>query len=222
MTSLPKNAFKRASALLPSPSSPCDVLVARLGRLRFVASHLHLLKAFLSSVERASALLLFCLFTLSIPTYAKLISDYSEKTGKLNSLEIRVKDSKEKIKNTLKAIKISEDENEQKDFYQQALTEHAEMKKSIKEYNSIREELKYKYPKKNDQTERRYLPMREETIEDIVNESGISGILSRIKKKIDAKYKKFTLADKEEPSPGKNKKHNKSNEPEKEKLVLER
>ena len=50
-----QKCFKRASALLPSPSSPCDVPEARLSRFSLGASHLPLLKHFCS--ERASALL---------------------------------------------------------------------------------------------------------------------------------------------------------------------
>lgn len=155
------------------------------------------------------------------------MSEYTEKTGKLNNLEMKVRETKESIKNKLKAIQHSEDKNAQKVLYQEIVQAHLEMKKATKDYNSVRQEIKYKFPKKSDQTVRRYLPLREVTLDEIENETGMSGVLSRVKKKIDIKYKKFTLADKnksllDNQENSKEKLKNKKKENAKDKIILER
>ena len=164
-------------------------------------------------------LFVFIFLLVNIPAQAKLMSEYTEKTGKLTLLESRKKEFEEARNSKLKAIKHSKDENEQKKLYEEALKDQDELNKVVREYNTIRRELKYKFPKKNDQTMRRYLPMREVSLEEVATQTGIDGILDRVKKKIDKKYKKFTLSEKGKLEDPKKKEHKKI---ENEKIVLER
>ncbi|MCB0355689.1 MAG: hypothetical protein KDD40_01710 [Bdellovibrionales bacterium] len=160
------------------------------------------------------------LWLLVSPSHAKLMSEYTEKTGKLNILETKIRESKANIKARLKALDHTKDKEKKKELYDSLVAEHEELKKNIKDYNKIRQELKYKFPQKNDQTQRRYLPMREMSLKEIETESGLDGLLNRVKKKMDKKYKKFTLADdnKNLKPDGKKEKQEKS----KDKITLER
>jgi hypothetical protein len=141
-----------------------------------------------------SILFIFILLNFSF-SKAQLMSEFNIKTGKMATLESKIKASKEAVRDSLKNMHHSKDENEQKNMFKEALTQHSELLKSVKEYNTLRQELKYKFPKKSDSTTRQYLPLREETLEEIENELGLSGILNRIKSKIDKKYQTFTTKD---------------------------
>lgn len=152
--------------------------------------------------------------------YGQLMSAYTQKTGKLTTLESKIKGQKEEIKSTLKAMHHSKNVENQKDLFNTAVENHKALKKSIDEYNALRREVKYKFPRKNEQTSRRYLPMREVSLEEIENEIGIDGIMNRVKSKMDKKYKTFTLAeDKSEKDAKKKKKKNNETE---ERLRLEK
>ncbi len=130
--------------------------------------------------------------TLAQSSFAQLMSEYTRKTGQLNILERKVSTSKEEIKGEISLLGIEKDESKQKQIFEDIKKNHEAYLSSVKEYNTVREDLKYKFPKKHDTTIRRYLPLREQTLDEIEHEVGIESVLTRVKKKLDKKYRSFT------------------------------
>jgi hypothetical protein len=68
---------------------------------------------------------------------------------------------------------------------------HRKLTETALEYNTQKAELKYRYPEEGVIIERRYVPLRAQTIEQIEKELGLSSELTKTKKKIDKKYAPF-------------------------------
>lgn len=138
-------------------------------------------------------LILVAFLAWGLNSSAQLMSEYTIKTGSLNNLERKISTTKDEIKGLLKAMHATDNVDQQKELFEQSVIKHKELQTAIVDYNKTRNELQYKFPKKNDMTNRRYLPFREQTLDEIENETGMDGILTRVKSKMDQKYKVFVL-----------------------------
>lgn len=144
-----------------------------------------------------SVLVYFFQIVIPVNSHAQLMGEYTQKVGKLSSLESKIQSGRDSVKVSLAAIQKTQDEKKQKEVFNEAVKLHEELKIAIREYNSLRDEIKYKFPKKHDQTIKRYIPIREESLDEIEKEMGLDGILSRVKTKIDKKYESFNSQEEE-------------------------
>ena len=124
-------------------------------------------------------------------------NDYVEKTAKRNLLEKKILEAKKVIKERIKEKKQTKNTKKQGQIFATIVDLHKGLLKDIEEYNKVIKEIKYRFPEKGDKTERKYLPIRPQTVEEIEQETGIENVLSRVKHKVDQKYKVFTIEDKE-------------------------
>ena len=134
-------------------------------------------------ISLAKVIITFCLFS-----QAQLMSEYTQKTGKLSNLEKKISTFKEDIKTRQKLHDITKDEQKKREIYTEIISLHDQYREAVENYNAIRHDLRFRFPEKNDQTNRRYLPLRAQSIDEIQNEKGISSTLTRMKRKIDKKY----------------------------------
>ena len=121
--------------------------------------------------------------------------EWAQRKTKLNIYEAKIKDYTKEIqrfiyfKNTNTA---AIDEKGKPINVLQAIAEtHRKLKEATEGYNKEKEELKYRFPEEGMVIERRYVPMRFQSVEQIEKEMGLDGELTRTKKKIDKKYLTF-------------------------------
>lgn len=68
---------------------------------------------------------------------------------------------------------------------------HVSLREEVDGYNVMRTKLKYRFPNKGELSERRYMPMKVQSLEKMEKEIGIDAKLTMIRKKINDKYKPF-------------------------------
>lgn len=71
---------------------------------------------------------------------------------------------------------------------EQIVTSHDELKKAVKEYNKLRNHVRFEHPEQGDDTERKYRPHRFKSIEEFEEAVGIYGKLDRLKRKVKTTY----------------------------------
>lgn len=133
--------------------------------------------------------------------------EWAKRTTKLNIYETKMKELNKKIQQMIKAknnnVQALDEKGKPVDVLETITTAFSDLKKTVKDYNAERDELKYKYPEEGARIERRYVPLRAQSIEQIEKEIGLNGELTRTKKKIDKKYAPFVGEDFIEPAPPK-------------------
>lgn len=133
--------------------------------------------------------------------------EWAKRTTKLNIYETKMRELNKKIQQMIKAknngAAVIDEKGNPIDALETISTSFSELKKTVKDYNAERDELKYKYPEEGARIERRYVPLREQSIEQIEKELSLDGDLTRTKRKIDKKYAPFMGDDLPEPLPRK-------------------
>jgi hypothetical protein len=86
---------------------------------------------------------------------------------------------------------------------EQIVSSHDELKKAVKEYNKLRNHVRFEHPEQGDDTERKYRPHRFKSIEEFEEAVGIYGKLDRLKRKVKTTY---GIEDPKPPEPPKPKK----------------
>lgn len=113
---------------------------------------------------------------------------WKSKVAKLNGVESKVKDLNQQMEALIKAKHSVREEAEKTGMIVQLKELEAQRNTEVEKYNSIRYELKYRYPERDDFTERRYLPMRQATAEDMEKDLNIDDQLTRVRRKVEVKY----------------------------------
>lgn len=119
-------------------------------------------------------------------------SAYGQKLQKAGNLQSKIADQEKEIKELIEVKQKTADEDRKRQAIQRMVEIHTQLKKDVKEYNDLINELKYKYPAKEDETSRAYAPAREKTIDDMEEESALDRALTEAKKNVDEKYAPFT------------------------------
>ena len=122
--------------------------------------------------------------------------EWYKRTQKLKAIETRIKEQNKTLQGLIKNKNngqkiVKQEKGEHLDILEVIVTQHRELAKSHAEYDAERKEIKYRYPGGADLVERRYLPLRAPTIEQLEKEMGLDGELSLLRKKIDTKYASF-------------------------------
>jgi hypothetical protein len=121
--------------------------------------------------------------------------EWAQRTSKLNVQEAKQKD----LTKQLQKFIIMKNENraplDEKgkpiDLLASIAETHKKLKGVVEEYNADKNELRYRYPEQGTWIERKYLPMRDKSIDEIEHEMGLDGELTKTKRKIDQKYAPF-------------------------------
>ena len=118
--------------------------------------------------------------------------EWANRTSKLNVLEAKMKDLTKKIKSFIEMKKSGKAALDEKgrpiDVFEAIVVSHKELKETVATYAKESAELKYRYPEKGEVLEKKYIPLREQSLEQIEKQMGLDGELTRLKKKIDKKY----------------------------------
>lgn len=140
------------------------------------------------------------------------VSEYLEKTSRLNGLKEQIPSLKTEIKDLIRQKKATKDPKAQAEIIEQLVERHKELLAKVRDYNKVRAELAYRFPKKGDTLERQYMPMRETTIDEIEEEMGFDAHMTRVKLNVDNKYRQFVVPPGEKDKIPKKKKKKKKKE----------
>lgn len=114
--------------------------------------------------------------------------EYNKKLSELTSLENKVKESRAVIQDLIQHKNATSNREKKHEIVEQMIERHRQLIDEIKRYNEARHQLKYRFPEKDDSTERRYLPLKEQSLEQMEQEMGLDADLTRVKKMVDKKY----------------------------------
>lgn len=122
--------------------------------------------------------------------------EWAKRTSRINVLDTKMKDLKKKIIGYI-AIKKSgapalDEKGKPLDILSAIVATQKELKETHATYAKEQNELRFRFPEKGELIQRKYIPLRPQTLEQIENEMGLDGELTRVKKKIDKKYSIFT------------------------------
>ena len=143
------------------------------------------------------SLIFFMLFFESVIVFGQEGLDreaYASKSGKLNVLKMRVKETEKTIKKLVQRKAAAATREQEHQIMEEMVRVHEGYKKDTREYNALRNELKYRFPEKDDETERQYQVIKDKTLDDIEEEIDLDGALTQFKKKMDKKYEPFVKA----------------------------
>lgn len=121
--------------------------------------------------------------------------EYAKRRSKIAVQKAKIDGGIKTIKDLIKAKNSGahalDDKGKPIDVLGKIVEEHKSLLTTIKDYNKEQEELKYRYPEEGVLYQRKYLPMKELTIEQIENEVGLDAELTKTKLKIEKKYEAF-------------------------------
>lgn len=130
--------------------------------------------------------------------------EWAKRKSKLNIHEAKIKELTKTIQELVHMKNSGHAAHDEKgnpiDVLGAIASTHKELRELVEEYNRDREELKFRFPEEGALIERRYVPLRAQTVEQIEKLSGLDGELTRTKKKVDKKYATF-MVDEVKPPP---------------------
>lgn len=121
------------------------------------------------------------------------VRKWNKHTQKLTTYESDISIADKELKGLIQkknsGQKFLKDEKGQKlDILKAIVAAHAKKAEAIQKYNAERKELMYRYPGEGEWVQRKYLPMREQNLEEVEREVGLDGQLTQIKRQMDEKY----------------------------------
>ncbi|MCC7403342.1 MAG: hypothetical protein IT288_03005 [Bdellovibrionales bacterium] len=114
--------------------------------------------------------------------------EYTQKKSKKLNLEVQISEQQKALEELIRRKNGTTDPATRSQVVEEMKTVHTGMQKAIQDYNEVVKELNYKYPQKDDDSERKYLPMRSRSLEQIEKEMGLDAVLSAAKGRVDKKY----------------------------------
>jgi hypothetical protein len=127
--------------------------------------------------------------------------EYSKKSAQLNSLKSRIDEANEKFAGKLAAKNATRDTKRQQNFAEEMAAIAKERNKHVTEYTALRQELKYRYPNKGEEIDKRFVPTKEKSAEELEASAEIDVLLTGIKRRLDKKYAPFMPKEEEEAKP---------------------
>ena len=117
--------------------------------------------------------------------------DWAKQVTVLNTKDGRVKGHKKDLLSLIGEKKSAKTEKQKKVIIDQLIKVYGTYQKELTIRNTLKKKLKYKFPNKGQVIERKYLPMRVQSLEAMEEEQGIDGQLTKVRKKINKKYAPF-------------------------------
>jgi len=121
--------------------------------------------------------------------------EWAKRTTKLNILQTKRGEFTKQIQNYIEIKKtkriIKDEKGNSLDVLEQIAEAHRKLKEVVADYNKEKAELKYRFPEEGALIERRYMPLRVQTLEQIEREMGLTGELTKAMEKIAKKYATF-------------------------------
>jgi hypothetical protein len=121
--------------------------------------------------------------------------EWAQRTSKLNILAAKMKELKFRIQEMIEKKNSGHAPRDEKgneiDVLGEMTKVHKELVETLAEYTKESDELRFRYPEEGTVINRKYVPLHEQSLEQIEKEMGLDGDLTRTKAKIDKKYAPF-------------------------------
>lgn len=153
------------------------VLVSRLKHLPFEISWtaFQMLKSFI---------VLFFIFT-SVQVFAEV---WDQHEVNLAGFGAKLKAAQDEIKALIESKNLVRDPKEREKLLQDIVKKHDAMLKIYRDIKQEEAHIRFQHPEKGDKEKRRYKRVKEKTLEELEDELGLDGQLSRIKRKVEDQY----------------------------------
>ena len=149
--------------------------------------------------SKINVLFLVLLFSLAVkaqegggnvPT-EKTSKAYNDTVTQMNTYQSRVNELKKEIRKIILLKNSTKNKEEQLQYIEQMEALQVSLKSDTEAYNRIRKTMILRFPGKGKITKRRYLPLKDQSIDEIESEMGLDAQLSAVKGKIENKYREF-------------------------------
>lgn len=116
---------------------------------------------------------------------------YVIKNDELSVISNEIKTSKSNIRILIMKKRSTKNKEKLHQIMENLVEAHNLLNERIIKYQKLKNEIKYRYPEKKITKKREYLSLRIQSLEEIEDEVGIDGQLSKLKKRVDKKYLPF-------------------------------
>ena len=138
----------------------------------------------------------FIIFVLASALFAWVIligrAGHSESWGRhevnLKGYQIQITNGEEEMRALIAKKKINTDLKIRDEILKEIIQKNEDLKKTFREMKTEEEHIRFQHPEKGDETVRKYRHLRLKSIEELENEVGLDGQLSRLKNKVKNKY----------------------------------
>jgi hypothetical protein len=160
-----------------------SVLLNRLRHLPFKISW-----ASQQLVKSLLAFVVTVLLALSVFAPQSKASDWARHEVNLKGYASRIRNMQEDIQALI--IKKSQNKNPvvRDEILKEIILKNQELQKTYQDYKAEKEHIRFEHPEQGDKTERKYRHLKLKSLEELENEVGIDGQLSRLKRKVEDTY----------------------------------
>jgi hypothetical protein len=106
----------------------------------------------------------------------------------LKGYQLQIIHGEDELRELIAKKKQIRDPKERDEILKEIIKKNAELRKSFHELKAEEEHIRFQHPEKGDDTVRKYRHLRLKSIEELENEVGVDGQLSRLKSKVKNKY----------------------------------
>lgn len=118
---------------------------------------------------------------------------YALLSSKKLNLELQIATQQKVLEDLIHHKNSTRDVQAKNQAVEEMTKAHADLRAAIDSYNKVLKDLNYHFPEKGDSSERKYLPLKNKSIEQIEEEMGLDAELTRVKEKIHEKYASFEI-----------------------------
>lgn len=118
-------------------------------------------------------------------------TDYLQKNNQMISLRNKIETAERDFSHVVRQKDAAATKEEKQALMKQMEALHKERAKMVTEYNTVRDELLYKYPQQGALVERKFAPAEERSMEALEKQSMLGAKLTAAKRSADRKYHRF-------------------------------
>lgn len=156
-------------------------------------------------IHRYLMVIFFVLFGLSASASEKPKEDispgekdYREKAQKLSSFETKAGELEAQFEELVKHKNAAHDKHAALEIIERMKEIKKERDEIVEKFNTVRDEIRFKFPDKGRAVMRRYAPMQKKTVEQLEKRSTLDADLSNAKESADRVYRPFIKKAEEE------------------------
>jgi len=134
-------------------------------------------------IKGMKVFLFFILFSLSAEG-----AEWGRHEVNLKGYATRINSAQEEIQVLVVKKNQNRDPKVRDELLLEIIKKNNDLKRIYKEFKTEKEHVRFEHPEQGDQAERKYRHVKMKSLEDLENEQGLDGQLSRVKRKIETQY----------------------------------
>lgn len=117
-----------------------------------------------------------------------LASDWGRHEINLRGYAMRIANTQNEIKELVEKKNKNRDPHTRDELLKEINKKNDDLRRVYKDFKEEKEHVRFEHPEQGDKTERKYKRVRMKSLEDLENEVGLDGQLTRLKQKVEKKY----------------------------------